>query len=225
MPAPGPHRGLFDLWSLFYDAPWVQRLTYRPGQDAVVAALRAAPPRRVLDVGCGTGQLAARLRRELPETGVVGCDFSGGMLARARARDRGIAWVQADAQRLPFAAGCFGAVVSTEAFHWFPSQEEALAEFYRVLAPGGRLLVALVNPPLEWLSDASRLGSSLVGEPFRWPTRRAMRRMVEGAGFHVEAQQRILRLPAPFSFPTVLTHAVRGRGPAPAHPATPSAVG
>ena len=94
-----------------------------------------------------------------------------------------------------------------------------------MLAPGGRLLVALVNPPLEWLSDASRLGSSLVGEPFRWPTRLAMRRMVEGAGFRVEAQRGIFRLPAPFSFPTVLTEAVRGRDAAPAHPAAPAAVG
>jgi SAM-dependent methyltransferase len=206
--AAGPHRRLFDLWSLFYDAPWVQRLTYRPGQDAVVAALRGAPAQRILDVGCGTGQLAARLRRELPETTVVGCDFSRGMLAHARARGRAALWVQADAQRLPFAAGRFDALVSTEAFHWFPDQEAALGEFHRVLAPGGRLLVALVNPPLEWLSEASRVGSSLVGEPFRWPTRGAMRRMVEGAGFRVEAQRRIFRLPAPFSFPTVLTEAV-----------------
>jgi SAM-dependent methyltransferase len=224
MPASGPHRRLFDLWSLFYDAPWVQRLTYRPGQDAVVAALRQAPPQRVLDVGCGTGQLAARLRRELPGIRVVGCDFSRGMLARARARSREVDWVQADGGRLPFGAGCFGAVVSTEAFHWFPDQEEALAEFHRVLAPGGRLLVALVNPPLEWLSDVSRLGSSLVGEPFRWPTRLAMRRMVEGAGFRVEAQRAIFRLPAPFSFPTVLTAAVRGHERAPADPAPPDSV-
>jgi len=187
----------------------VQRLTYRPGQDAVVAALAASPPERILDVGCGTGQLTARLGRELPEACVVGCDFSRGMLARARGRSRAAHWVQADAQRLPFPAGHFDALVSTEAFHWFPDPDAALGEFHRVLAPGGRLLVALVNPPLEWMSDASQLGSRLVGEPFRWPTRSAMRRMVESAGFRVETQRRIFRLPAPFSFPTVLTAAVR----------------
>jgi ubiquinone/menaquinone biosynthesis C-methylase UbiE len=205
----GPHRRLFDLWSLVYDAPWVQRLTYRPPQDAVVAALRAAPPGSVLDVGCGTGQLAGRLARALPDSRVVGCDFSAGMLRHARAR-RGVAgWVQGDAQRLPFADGRFGAVVSTEAFHWFPDPEAALAEFHRVLVPGGRLLVAFVNPPLELLSAASRTASRWLGEPFRWPTPGTMRRWVEAAGFEIEAQRRIFRLPAPFLFPTVLTQAVR----------------
>jgi ubiquinone/menaquinone biosynthesis C-methylase UbiE len=205
----GPHRVLFDAWSLVYDAPPVQRLTYRPGQDAVVGALRERAPRRVLDVGCGTGQLAARLRRALPRAEVVGCDFSRGMLRRARARSPEVRWVQGDAQRLPFPDRHFDALVSTEAFHWFPDGAAALAEFHRVLAPGGRLLVALVNPPFEALSASSRVLSRWLGEPFTWPTQGRMRRSVERAGFRVEAQRRIFRLPAPLLFPTVLTEARR----------------
>lgn len=209
MAARGPHRLLFDAWSLVYDAPAVQRLTYRPGQDAVVRALRERPPRRVLDVGCGTGQLAARLHRALPKAEVVGCDFSRGMLRHARSRDPAVGWLQGDAQRLPLRGGHFDALVSTEAFHWFPDAAAALAEFHRVLAPGGRLLVALVNPPLEALSTLSRVGSRWLGEPFSWPTQARMRRSVERAGFRVDAQRRIFRLPAPFLFPTVLTEAHR----------------
>jgi ubiquinone/menaquinone biosynthesis C-methylase UbiE len=203
-----PHRLLFDLWSRVYDAPPVQRLTYRPGQDAVLRALCAAPPRRVLDVGCGTGQLAVRLRRELG-CRVVGCDFSRGMLGQARLRGPRQLFVQGDAQRLPFADAAFDALVSTEAFHWFPDPDAALAEFRRVLEPGARLLVAFVNPPFRLLSAASRLGSELLGEPFTWPTPGALRRRFERAGFRVLSQQRVLRLPAPFLFPTVLTEALR----------------
>src|SRR5262245_26618261 len=98
----GPRRWFFDVWSLFYDLPWVQRVVYRGPQDAVVARLAARRPKRVLDLGCGTGQLAARVRRELRGTRVVGCDFSNGMLHHARARDRIPGWVQGDACRLPF---------------------------------------------------------------------------------------------------------------------------
>lgn len=203
-----PDRGLFDWWSYVYDAPLVQRLTYRPEQDAVLGRLREAPPGRALDVGCGTGQLAARLRRELGVP-VVGCDFSRGMLARARARSRGARWVRADAGQLPFRDGAFDAVLSTEAFHWFPEPREALAEMQRVLAPDGRLLVSLVNPPLELLSRAFRIGSRLVGEPFLWPTRERMRGWVEDAGFRVEAQQRVYRVPAGLLLPSVLTVARR----------------
>jgi ubiquinone/menaquinone biosynthesis C-methylase UbiE len=205
----GPDRRLFDLWSRFYDLPWVQRLTYRPEQDAVLRRLEALRPARVLDLGCGTGILAARVRRSLPGAAVVGCDFSRGMLARAAARDPHASWVQGDALRLPFAAARFEAAFSTEAFHWFPDPAAALAELHRVLAPRGVLLVALVNPPAEWMSRAAGAASRRIGQPLRWPTREAMRRQVERAGFRVEAQERILRLPATFLLPSVLTVATR----------------
>jgi ubiquinone/menaquinone biosynthesis C-methylase UbiE len=207
--ARGPQRGFFDLWSLVYDAPWVQRLTYRPEQDAVVRALAEDDPRRVLDLGCGTGRLASRLARGDPDLRVVGCDFSRGMLAEAVARTRSVAWVQGDAGALPFRDGSFQAVVSTEAFHWFPDPDRALGELRRVLAPGGRLLVALVNPPLDVLSDVSHRVSALLGEPMHWPTRAAMRARVESAGFRVEDQRSIFRLPFPVVFPSVLTVARR----------------
>jgi SAM-dependent methyltransferase len=204
----GPHRVFFDLWSLVYDAPGVQRVTYRPVHDAVVRALRADPPARILDVGCGTGRLALRLSREIPRARVTGCDFSRGMLRHAQARAGSPAWVQGDAGRLPFADGSFEAVVSTEAFHWFPDPELALASFHRVLATRGRLLIAFVNPAFQALSRASRVLSRWLGEPLRWPTADALRRQVEAAGFEVASQHRIFRLPGPVLFPAVLTEAV-----------------
>jgi ubiquinone/menaquinone biosynthesis C-methylase UbiE len=200
---------LFDLWSRFYDAPLVQRLTYRPEHDAVLRELRRAAPARVLDIGCGTGLLTARIREQLPAARVVGCDFSRGMLERAARRRRASALVRGSALALPFGAGAFDAVVSTEAFHWFPDQDAALREFFRVLAPGGRLLVSLVNPPFETMSQIGRRLSRLLGEPANWPTRARMRRRVEGSGFRVEAQRLVLRVPATLVLPSILTVASR----------------
>lgn len=207
----GAQRWFFDAWARVYDFPVVQWATYWPVHDAVLRALQAPSVRRVLDIGCGTGQLATRLAQTLPRVRVVGCDFSVGMLQRAAARSDGkhaARWVRGDAGRLPFRDGAFDAAVSTEAFHWFPDQDAALRELFRVLAPGGRLLLALVNTPAPLLSDVMYAGSRLVGEPFYWPTIRQMRRRVEGAGFRVERQQRIFRLPG-FLLPPVLTRAVR----------------
>jgi ubiquinone/menaquinone biosynthesis C-methylase UbiE len=207
----GPHRRFFDLWSRVYDARLVQRVTYRPEHDAVIRVLRRARPARVLDVGCGTALLAARVERELPGARVVGCDFSRGMLARAAAEGRLARRVQASAQALPFGDEHFDAVVSTEAFHWFPEPRAALAEMRRVLVPGGRLLVSLVNPPLELIGRAGRVVSGWLGEPARWPTRGRMRALVEEAGLHVESQRIVLRVPATFLLPSVLTVASRPR--------------
>jgi SAM-dependent methyltransferase len=201
---------LFDLWSRFYDLPWVQRAVYRAPHDAVVARLRAARCRTVLDLGCGTGLLAARIRRALPRAGVVGCDFSSGMLAHARTHDRKVQWVRGDAGRLPFRSETFDAVVSTEAFHWFPDKGAALRECARVLAPGGRLMLVLVNPRLRAAGRLVALAASAAAEPFYWPTAEEMRLLVDAAGFTAVRQERLFRLPGMLLFPSVLTIALVG---------------
>ena len=194
----GPTRGFFDAWSYVYDFPLVQRATYRPVHDAVLRALAAEPWARLLDIGCGTGRLAARLARQHPAASVVGCDFSAGMLEHAAERlhePPRVGLVRGDATRLPFADGAFDAAVSTEAFHWFPDQDAALAELRRVLRPDGRLLLALVSPPLEIVSDVVEAGMRLVGQPLWWTSLGKLRAQVERAGFRVERQRRIFRIP------------------------------
>lgn len=209
----GPSRRFFDVWSSIYDFPLVQRATYRPIHDAVLRALATGPGARILDVGCGTGLLAQRLVGEPSVQSVVGCDFSSGMLAHAAARLGGAAkaaLVRGDAARLPFADGVFDAVISTEAFHWFPDQEAALRELRRVLRPGGRLLLALVSPPFEFLAGAVELGMSLVGQPLWWTTPRRLAARVEAAGFQVENQRRIFRIPGFLLLPTLTVAHRRG---------------
>ncbi|MCC6849617.1 MAG: methyltransferase domain-containing protein [Deltaproteobacteria bacterium] len=210
--AAGPSRRFFDAWSTVYDFPLVQRATYQPIHAAVRQALAAEPCARVLDVGCGTGRLAARLAVEPCTRMVVGCDFSAGMLAHAAGRLRGArgkaALVRGDGTRLPFADGAFDAAVSTEAFHWFPDQEAALRDLHRVLRPGGRLLLALVSPPFEIVADAVALGMRLVGQPLRWTTPSTLAAQVRAAGFRVERQCRVFRIPG-FLLPPTLTVARR----------------
>jgi ubiquinone/menaquinone biosynthesis C-methylase UbiE len=208
VPAAGPQPWFFDVWSLVYDLPLVQRATYRPVHDAVLRTLGARPALRVLDLGCGTGQLAARIKQAHPASDVFGCDFSAGMLSRAAGRCRDVRWIQGNAGRLPFRDRTFDAVTSTEAFHWFPDQDAVLREVYRVLKPGGRLLLAMVNTPAKLVSDAFYVGSRFIGEPFYWPTRSEIRARVEAAGFVVNRQQRVFRLPGFLLLP-VLTRAVR----------------
>jgi ubiquinone/menaquinone biosynthesis C-methylase UbiE len=211
MPSGGPSRGFFDAWSRVYDFPLVQRATYRPVHDAVLRALAAEPCPRIIDVGCGTGRLAARLLEAPSVRAVVGLDFSAGMLEQARARlgsTEAAALVRGDATRLPFADAAFDAAVSTEAFHWFPDQDAALAEIHRVLRPGGRLLLALVSPPFEIIADAFEVGMRMVGQPLWWTTPSRLAAQVGRAGFRVEHQRRVFRIPG-FLLPPALTVARR----------------
>jgi ubiquinone/menaquinone biosynthesis C-methylase UbiE len=196
----------FDRISGVYDTRFVQSLIYRPTQDAVLAELRALHPSLVLDIGCGTGQLTARLRAELGAKEVIGCDAAPGMLSQARSRSPEITWLQGTAESIPLPDGTIDAVVSTEAFHWF-NQPAALEEFHRVLAPGGHVVIALVNPHTRLESRLLDRNPLVLGTG-HWPDRRTMATMVESAGFRVLRQRRVHRAFG-IVIPTVVTVATR----------------
>jgi ubiquinone/menaquinone biosynthesis C-methylase UbiE len=117
---------------------------------------------RVLDVGCGPGYLTA-LAAEAASPGgnAVGVDVSEPMIEQAR-RTRGAdncSFQVGRAEALDAVDGSFDVVVSSLAVHHIPEEVRAVAfaEMYRVLRPGGRLVVADFRPP------RSRLGRRLVG--------------------------------------------------------------
>jgi len=106
-----------------------------------VAALAETEPRRVLEIGCGRGELAERIAGELGVE-VVALDQSERMVALTRAR--GIEALVGDVEALPFPDASFDAAVAAWMLYHVPDLDRALAELARVLRPGGRL-VAITN--------------------------------------------------------------------------------
>lgn len=103
------------------------------------------PGDRVLDVCCGTGDLALEAERRGGR--VVGLDFSERMLARARRKSGTIEWVQGDALALPFPAESFDAVLVGFGVRNLDDLEAGLRELRRVLRPGGRLAILELTRP------------------------------------------------------------------------------
>lgn len=103
-------------------------------------------PRRILDVGAGTGLLLRSLRKSFPEAFLAGLDLAPGMGAAAKGslrEDKNFLYVEGDAEYLPFAEGTFDLVVSTSTYQWLAVLGKAFSEAKRVLAPGGTFLFAL----------------------------------------------------------------------------------
>ena len=120
-----------------------------------VAAVASVPPRRVLEVGCGWGDLAERIARETGAE-VVALDLSPWMVELARERD--VDARVGDVQELPFPGGEFDCAVAAWMLYHVPDLDRALAELARVLRPGGRL-VAVTNSAFH-LEELRRLVGS-----------------------------------------------------------------
>src|SRR5436190_4598833 len=108
-------------------------------ESVVVAAVAEATPGRVLEVGCGTGELAARVSAELG-CEVVAIDLSPRMVQLAR--ERGLDARIGDVQELAFADGEFDAVIAAWMLYHVPDLDRGLSEIQRVLRPVGRLVAA-----------------------------------------------------------------------------------
>ncbi len=116
------------------------------GPDApamVFDAVAEASPKRVLEVGCGMGQLAQRLHEEL-DGDVVAIDQSERMVELTL--ERGVDARVADVQELPFGDGEFDVVVAAWMLYHVPDVEHALDEIVRVLGSNGRLVAATNRP-------------------------------------------------------------------------------
>ena len=143
-----------------------------------------APGNRVLDVGCGIGTTANFLQEHF-QVAAVGIDASILLLSEAREGRPTLPLVRGDGACLPFASGMFSAVFCECVFSLLENRMRALTEFYRVLRPGGHLVVA----DLYWRSPeppdteaCSTARGCLAGAL----PRRQLEQRIEDAGFALD---------------------------------------
>ena len=125
-------------WSFYIDATTRETM----------ARLEVEPDACVLDVGCGTGELLARLAAKYPSANLSGLDPVPEMLSVARTKlspkvELRVGW----ANELPWPDGSFDVVVSCNMFHYITHPVAAVKEMERVLRPGGRIIIT------DWCDD------------------------------------------------------------------------
>jgi ubiquinone/menaquinone biosynthesis C-methylase UbiE len=134
----------------------------------IVSLLDLDGSHRVLDLGCGTGVLTRMIANRLDTAAggaAVGIDAAAGMIAVARKKRAAVNCIfqTMAAENLSFEDGAFDAVVSSLFFHHVPLdlKAKALSEAWRVLRPGGQLVIADMHVPDTWMG-------ALVSHVSRW---------------------------------------------------------
>ncbi|MBK5927438.1 bifunctional demethylmenaquinone methyltransferase/2-methoxy-6-polyprenyl-1,4-benzoquinol methylase UbiE [Rhodobaculum claviforme] len=136
---------------------------HRVWKDAMMDWLAPRRDQRLLDVAGGTGDIAFRFLKRAPEASAVVLDMTESMLlegqrrAEAEALTDRLDWVVGDAMALPFPDASFDVYTVSFGIRNVTRVEDALAEAFRVLRPGGRLMVLefsqLPVPAMQWLYD------------------------------------------------------------------------
>jgi demethylmenaquinone methyltransferase / 2-methoxy-6-polyprenyl-1,4-benzoquinol methylase len=169
-----------------------------------VLTVRAVAPKtgeRILDLAAGTGTSSVALAKSGAH--VVAADFSAGMIEVGKRKHPSIEFVQADATALPFKTGEFDAVTISFGLRNIADPKKALKEMYRVLKPGGRLVVCeFSKPPVAILragynaylkyvmpavvdaaSSNPQAYSYLAESIADWPDQTTLSQWIRGAGF------------------------------------------
>ncbi|MDI5921939.1 methyltransferase domain-containing protein [Halomonas sp. LR5S13] len=202
-------------WSATRGEDWQARVAHafsraapRYAERAVAQRIMAEPLRsrlpghaeRVLDLGCGPGELTAQLAGRFGAgCTVIGLDLAPGMLEVAhRTHGDAARWLCGDAAALPLEEASQELVVSNLAIQWCPDLDAVMAELRRVLRPGGRALVNTLGPGT--LAEVGRAWSR-PGRPAGLLTFRdaaCHRRAARAAGFcRIDCQERAVRFHYP----------------------------
>lgn len=140
-----------DSYDKWYSTPG-GRIVDGIEKEALFTFLEPRDGMRVLDIGCGTGNYSLALAKAGLK--VTGIDISPAMLEKARitvkARGLKVSFLEGDALQLPFRDNSFDAVISATALEFVPDLDAALGEAYRVLKPGGRLVVGVIGRDSAW---------------------------------------------------------------------------
>lgn len=174
-----------------------QHAAFVPGlASGVLEWLAAKPGEKILDLGCGDGQLTARIAAT--GANVIGVDASPQMVAAAR--ERGVTAEVGQAESLPCASGSFDAVFSNAALHWVSDQDAMMAGVRRVLKPGGRFVaemgghgnIAAIR--VAFAAVLQKHGfTNCEGDSNYYPTPEAYARRLERHGFLVKEMALIPR--------------------------------
>ena len=137
----------FNKWSRGYDRNILQFLVFRQSHDMFLKnIIHDNSVSRLLDVGCGTGEFALKLKKHKKDVSIFGIDISTDMIniAKAKAKFNGnsdIDFRVGDVDHMPYSDNYFDCITCAHSFHHYPHKKRAMREMFRVLKNNGKIMI------------------------------------------------------------------------------------
>ncbi len=138
------NKSIWNYWAPRYERLWAQHFSLGPARKLIVSHIQQEgfQPKKILDIGCGVGQLVHDLSLVFPNALITGADTSPGMIETARKDHSGsnIQYLNVPIEEIPDQEK-FDVIVSTHALPYFPNKPRALSTMHQLINPGGRVLI------------------------------------------------------------------------------------
>lgn len=143
---------IWDFWADKYDRLWVQKYSLKPTRDHIVIVLSDYKNKfknneelKVLDLGCGPGELIRDLGREFVNIDVTGIDFSEKMIEISKKRNPRAKHLIMDVSDLNILDENYDIIISTHSIPYYKEPKEVFKNLYRLLKDDGRILAAFAS--------------------------------------------------------------------------------
>ena len=201
----------FDMLADGYDSGkrWGKQFFLNFAHKCILKVINPSYNSKIIDIGCGTGELALKILGLIPLGMIVGTDISYRMILEANKKipkDKKIRFIVGDAEALEFKSDTFDYVVSTTSFHHYTSPEKVLKETFRTLKSGGMLIISDFSSDFFTMKILGKTLFKLDKSHTKCYSGKEMRTMLLDAGFIKATSKKTHIKVSRFRIPFLSTH-------------------
>lgn len=136
---------IWDFWAKKYNKLWVQKYSLTPTRDYLLKVIDIDRPLKILDLGCGPGELIAELLKINANLDITGLDFSKGMLNESIRKNPSAKHIQMDVSNLHNLDDKFDIIISTHSLPYWKNSRKVMKDLSTILADDGRLYIGFAS--------------------------------------------------------------------------------
>lgn len=168
---------IWDFWAKKYNKLWVQKYSLRPTRQYLLKALDLKSAERILDLGCGPGELIEELYIINSELDITGIDFSKGMLSESIKKNPKARHIQMDVKDLHTINEKYNIIISTHSLPYWKDPDKVMKDLWSIIAEDGKVYIGFASGNSLYDKIALFFVKFTTG-PANYPSDNSFRRLV-----------------------------------------------